>query len=298
MTIASLSAHVKSQLQGVAVSELIDGKKRFPIVVAHRGSSFDPAMNIVALQQQLISLPDGSLAPLESIADIGFKEGPLLIERERGNRFGVVTSNVTDRDIVGFVEELSARISAEIPMPTGYYVDFGGEFENQQRAANNLLMVVPAALLLILIILFTTFRSVPLALLILGNIPFALMGGVIALYVSGEYLSVPASVGFIALLGIAVLNGVVMVSHFEQTRVSILDVAERVLSGSVKRLRPILMTATTAMFGLMPLVFATGPGAEIQKPLAIVVIGGLVTSTLTTLYLLPLVYQYMENRRP
>ena len=298
MTIASLSAHVKSQLQGVAVSELIDGKKRFPIVIAHRGSSFDPAMNIVALQQQLISLPDGSLAPLESIADIGFKEGPLLIERERGNRFGVVTSNVTGRDIVGFVEELSARISAEIPMPTGYYVDFGGEFENQQRAANNLLMVVPAALLLILIILFTTFRSVPLALLILGNIPFALMGGVIALYVSGEYLSVPASVGFIALLGIAVLNGVVMVSHFEQTRVSILDVAERVLSGSVKRLRPILMTATTAMFGLMPLVFATGPGAEIQKPLAIVVIGGLVTSTLTTLYLLPLVYQYMENRRP
>jgi cobalt-zinc-cadmium resistance protein CzcA len=298
MTIESLSAHVKSQLQGVAISELIDGKKRFPIVVAHRGSSFDPSMSIAALRQQLISLPDGSLAPLQSIADIGFKEGPLLIERERGNRFGVVTSNVTGRDIVGFVEELSTRISDEIAMPTGYYVDFGGEFENQQRAANNLLMVVPAALLLILIILFSTFRSVPLALLILGNIPFALMGGVIALFISGEYLSVPASVGFIALLGIAVLNGVVMVSHFEQTRVSILDVAERVLSGSVKRLRPILMTATTAMFGLLPLVFATGPGAEIQKPLAIVVIGGLVTSTLTTLYLLPLVYQYMENRKP
>jgi cobalt-zinc-cadmium resistance protein CzcA len=298
MTVESLSAHVKSQLEGMTVSELIDGKKRFPIVIAQRDSSFDPAMSIPALKQQLISLPDGSLAPLQSIADIGFKEGPLLIERERGNRFGVVTSNVRGRDIVGFVEELDTRISAEIIMPTGYYVDFGGEFENQQRAANNLLMVVPAALLLILIILFATFRSVPLALLILGNIPFALMGGVIALFISGEYLSVPASVGFIALLGIAVLNGVVMVSHFEQTRVSIIDVAERILSGSVKRLRPILMTATTAMFGLLPLVFAAGPGAEIQKPLAIVVIGGLVTSTLTTLYLLPLVYQYMETQKP
>jgi cobalt-zinc-cadmium resistance protein CzcA len=138
---------------------------------------------------------------------------------------------------------------------------------------------------------------VPLALLILGNIPFALMGGVIALYLSGEYLSVPASVGFIALLGIAVLNGVVMVSHFEQSRVSELDVAERILTGSSKRLRPIMMTATTAMFGLLPLVFASGPGAEIQKPLAIVVIGGLVTSTFTTLYLLPLLYQYLENQR-
>ena len=182
-------------------------------------------------------------------------------------------------------------------LPTGYYVDFGGEFENQQRAAGNLLLVIPAALLLILIILFTTFRSIPLALLILGNIPFALMGGVVALFSSGEYLSVPASVGFIALLGIAVLNGVVMVSHFEQTRVAIFDAGERVLTGSVKRLRPILMTATTAMFGLVPVGFATGPGAEIQKPLAIVVIGGLVTSTMTTLYLLPLAYQFMENRR-
>lgn len=297
LTVSSLSAQVKSQLEGVAVSELIDGKKRFPIMLASRGSDFDPASSISALEQQLISLPDGSTAPLSAIADIGFKEGPILVERERGNRFGVVTTNVSGRDIVGLVEELRARIGTELSMPSGFYLDFGGEFENQQRAANNLLLVVPAALLLILIILFTTFRSIPLALLILGNIPFALMGGVIALFSSGEYLSVPASVGFIALLGIAVLNGVVMVSHFEQTRVTVLDIGERVLSGSVKRLRPILMTATTAMFGLLPLVFATGPGAEIQKPLAIVVIGGLITSTVTTLYLLPLAYQYMEKRR-
>lgn len=297
LSVEALSAQLKAQLDGLEISELIDGKKRFPIMLASRGSAFDPAMSIAALQGQLVVLPDGSTAPLDAIADIGFREGPILVEREQGNRFGVVTTNVTGRDIVGLVEELQLRIGAELAMPTGYYVDFGGEFENQQRAAGNLLLVVPLALLLILIILFTTFRSLPLALLILGNIPFALMGGVVALFSSGEYLSVPASVGFIALLGIAVLNGVVMVSYFEQTRASVLDLGERVISGSVKRLRPILMTATTAMFGLLPLVFATGPGAEIQKPLAIVVIGGLVTSTLTTLYLLPLAYRFMEARR-
>jgi cobalt-zinc-cadmium resistance protein CzcA len=176
-------------------------------------------------------------------------------------------------------------------------VDFGGEFENQRRATNNLMMVVPVALLLILVILFTTFGSMKMAGLILGNIPFALMGGVVALFISGEYLSVPASVGFIALLGIAVLNAVVMVSHFEQSRSVIMDCSTRVLEGAVKRLRPILMTATTAMFGLLPLVFATGPGAEIQRPLAIVVIGGLITSTLTTLFLLPLAYLWIEHRK-
>lgn len=297
MTVAALANSVKAQLEGVTISEMIDGKKRFPIVFASRGASFDPSSSIDALRQQIITLPDGAIAPLQAIADINFKEGPILIKREGGNRFGVVTSNVTGRDIVGFVEELNARIGSEVSLPTGYYVNFGGEFENQQRATKNLLMVVPAALLLILVILFSTFRSTVLAGLILGNVPFALMGGVVALFISGEYLSVPASVGFIALLGIAVLNGVVMISHFEQSRSTVLDLQQRVLSGSVKRLRPILMTATTAMFGLLPLVFATGPGAEIQKPLAIVVIGGLVTSTVTTLYLLPLFYLYVQRRR-
>jgi cobalt-zinc-cadmium resistance protein CzcA len=296
MTVEALSAHVKSQLEGLVVSEIIAGKKRFPLMVAARGSRFDPATSIEALQQQLIALPDGSLAPLQAIADIGFREGPLLIEREDGNRFGVVTANVSGRDIVGFVEELDSRIGEQIDLPTGYSVDFGGEFENQRRATRNLLLVVPAALLLILVILFTTFRSTSLAVLILGNIPFALMGGIVALFLAGEYLSVPASVGFIALLGIAVLNGVVMVSHFEQSRAVVLDPHQRVVDGAARRLRPILMTATTAMFGLLPLVFASGPGAEIQRPLAIVVIGGLVTSTVTTLYLLPLVYLWMERR--
>ena len=296
MTVESLSRDIKAQLEGLVISELIDGKKRFPIVIASRGLEFDPANSVDALGQQLVSLPDGKVAPLESVADISFAEGPLLIERERGNRFGVVTSNVSGRDIVSFVDELRQRISHEVSLPTGYYVQFGGEFENQQRATLNLLLVVPAALLLIMIILFATFRSMALATLILGNIPFALIGGVAALFVSGEYLSVPASVGFIALLGIVVLNGVVMVSHFEQTRSTVLDSLERVRLGAMKRLRPILMTATTAMFGLLPLVFASGPGAEIQKPLAIVVIGGLTSSTFTTLYLVPLLYLHLERR--
>jgi cobalt-zinc-cadmium resistance protein CzcA len=297
MSVESLSHHVKTQLEGLIVSEIIEGKKRFPLVVASRGSRIDSSSSIEAVTRQLVAMPDGSLAPLQAIADVSFREGPIVIERERGNRFGVLTSNVTGRDIVGFVEEIESRLRQEINLPTGYYVEFGGEFQNQRRATGKLLMVVPAALLLILVILFTTFRSTALAGLILGNIPFALVGGVIALFLAGEYLSVPASVGFIALLGIAVLNGVVMVSHFEQTRAMIGDARELVVQGASKRLRPILMTATTAMFGLLPLVFAVGPGAEIQRPLAIVVIGGLVTSTVTTLYLLPLAYLWMERKR-
>ena len=217
-------------------------------------------------------------------------------DSESGDRFGAVTVNVSGRDIVGFVEELEGTLQDRAPLPPGYRVAFGGEFENQQRAMRNLALVIPVALLLILIILFTTFRSTVLAGLILGNIPFALMGGIIALYLSGEYLSVPASVGLIALLGVAVLNGVVMLSHFEQLRPLAPSLEARVLDGSVQRLRPILMTASTAMFGLLPLVFATGPGAEVQRPLAIVVIGGLFTSTLTTLYLVPLLYRYVERR--
>lgn len=297
LSVESLSNHVKAQLEGFVVSEIIDGKKRFPLVLASRGSSMDASASISDLTQQLVVMPDGSVAPLQAIADVSFREGPILIERERGNRFGVVTSNVVGRDIVGFVQEIESTLRQEVVLPAGYYVEFGGEFQNQRRATGKLLMVVPAALLLILVILFTTFRSTALAGLILGNIPFALVGGVIALFLAGEYLSVPASVGFIALLGIAVLNGVVMVSHFEQTRSMISDIREVVIAGAAKRLRPILMTATTAMFGLLPLAFAVGPGAEIQRPLAIVVIGGLVTSTITTLYLLPLAYLWMERNR-
>ena len=192
---------------------------------------------------------------------------------------------------MGYVEEAKRLVSQKIPLETGYSVQWGGQFENQQRAAARLALVVPISIILIFILLFSSFQSVRHALLVLLNIPFALIGGIMALWSANEYLSVPASVGFIALLGIAVLNGVMLVSYFNQLRALGKDISEVVVEGSQRRLRPVLMTAGITAFGLVPLLFATGPGAEIQKPLAIVVIGGLATSTLLTLVLLPILYR-------
>jgi cobalt-zinc-cadmium resistance protein CzcA len=294
MSTMEFSRYLKSQLEGVVVTEVLQGKKRTPVLIANNQGGLS---SINELQNQLLVMPDHSLKRLTDIAKLTYKEGPILIEREQGDRFSVITTNVQGRDIVSFVEELNAKIDAEVKLPSGYSVSFGGEFENQQRATNNLLLVIPVAIALITLILFTTFGSLAKAGLILANVPFAMMGGIVSLYVSGEYLSVPASVGFIALLGVAVLNGVVMVSYYEQTKHVFSSLLARVEQGAARRLRPILMTATTAMFGLMPLVFASGPGAEIQKPLAIVVIGGLLTSTITTLYLLPILYYWLEKRQ-
>jgi cobalt-zinc-cadmium resistance protein CzcA len=294
-----LSRYLTSQLEGVQVSALLKGNQSIPIVfngAKNNTENTTEISSIQALKQKLILMPNNMLLPLEQVAEITFKTGPLLIEREKGNRFASVSANVVNRDVVSFVNELNTKIKNTIKLPSGYTLSFGGEFESQQRATKNLLMLIPVALLLIFIILFTTFNSTAKSALIIANIPFALMGGIIALYLSKEYLSVPASVGFIALLGIAVLNGIVMISYFEQTKLSSISLVKRVIEGSNRRLRPVLMTATTAMFGLLPLVFATGPGAEIQKPLAIVVIGGLITSTITTLYLLPIFYCWLEKK--
>jgi cobalt-zinc-cadmium resistance protein CzcA len=203
----------------------------------------------------------------------------------------VVQSNVRGRDLVGFVDEAKTAVAAQIKLPDSYRVTWGGQFENQQRAAARLAVVVPIALGMIFLLLFATFGSVRQAALVLTNIPFALIGGVLALWVSGQYMSVPASVGFIALLGIAVLNGVVMVSYFNQLHEQGMDIAQVVLEGAKRRLRPVLMTASITAFGLLPLLFATGPGSEIQKPLAVVVIGGLISSTLLTLIILPILYR-------
>jgi len=208
----------------------------------------------------------------------------------------MVSANVENRDLASFVEEVAAEVNNRGSLPTGYTVSYGGEFENQIRATKNLLTIVPLVLGVILIILFTQLKELKLALLILANIPFALVGGVFALWFTGEYLSVPASVGFIALLGVAVLNGVVMLSHFQQLAKLAGDFKEHIIRGAKDRLRPILMTATTAIFGLMPLAFAIGPGSEIQKPLAIVVIGGLLSSTLVTLIILPILYFTLERK--
>ncbi|MEZ5554369.1 efflux RND transporter permease subunit [Haliea sp.] len=295
LTVEGLSGYLRSQIEGAVISEVRQGNRRIPVTLAAGSQSVAVPATVADLAARSVALPDGSLATLGDVASLSYAEGPLLIERERGSRFGVVTVNVEGRDVVGFVEELREVLASDVSLPAGYRLEYGGEFENQQRATHNLLLVVPVALVLILLILFATFGSMALAGIILGNIPFALMGGVISLYISGEYLSVPASVGLIALLGVAVLNGVVMVSHFQQQAHLPGALPARICAGASQRLRPVLMTATTAIFGLLPLVFATGPGAEVQRPLAIVVVGGLLTSTVTTLFLVPVLYQYREK---
>jgi cobalt-zinc-cadmium resistance protein CzcA len=233
---------------------------------------------------------------LSTLVEMERVEGPVSVKREQGRRFVVVRSNVEGRDLVGFVEEAQRQIAQSVSLPAGYYVEWGGQFENQQRAARRLMMVVPVAVVLIFLLLFSTFRSVLQAGLVLANVPLALVGGVLALAISGEYLSVPASVGFIALMGIAVLNGVVMLSYFNQLRSRGLPMDEVVRLGSARRLRPVLMTASIAALGLVPLLFVSGPGSEIQRPLAIVVIGGLVTSTALTLFILPVLYRRFQGR--
>jgi cobalt-zinc-cadmium resistance protein CzcA len=217
-------------------------------------------------------------------------DGPVQIEHEHGYRKTIVQTNVEGRDLVSFVEEAKIKIENEVKLPAGYYLTYGGEFENQQRAAARLAIIVPLALFLVFILLFVSFGSLTQASIVLINVPLALIGGFIGLYFSGEYMSVPASVGFIALLGIAVLNGVVLVNYFNYLIKNGSEVKDAVIEGSIKRLRPVLMTATIAAFGLLPLLFATGPGSEIQRPLAIVVINGLISSTLLTLIILPILY--------
>jgi cobalt-zinc-cadmium resistance protein CzcA len=224
------------------------------------------------------------------VARVERVEGVVSIARERGERFIVTRSNVVDRDLVGFVDEAKQRVAESVELPTGYFLQWGGQFENQQRAAARLALVVPLAVGLVFLLLFSTFGSLRQA-RGLTNVPFALLGGVFALLLTGEYLSVPASVGFVALLGIAVLNGVVMVTYFNQLRGEGMAAHEVVVKGAQRRLRPVLMTASIAAFGLVPLLFATGPGSEIQRPLAIVVIGGLISATALTLILLPILYE-------
>ena len=279
---------LRTQLEGLPLGIVQEGARRTPLVIrAGNDAGVSPAV-IASLP---ILLEDGASVPLGSIARVRRVEGVVAVGRERGQRFTVVRSNVSGRDLVGFVEEARSVVAEKINLPPGYYLEWGGQFENQQRAATRLAIVVPVAIALIFLLLFSTFRSVRQALLVLTNIPFALIGGVFALWFTGEYLSVPASVGFIALLGIAVLNGVVMVAYFYQVLVLNVPVDVVVVEGARRRLRPVLMTASIAAFGLVPLLFASGPGSEIQRPLAIVVIGGLATATLLTLIILPILYR-------
>ncbi len=284
---------VETAVGGKVVTEVIEGSRRFGVLVRYpEGARASPA----AIKALLIKTPGGAMVPLGEVADVSEADGPVLIQRESARRQVTIRTNVEGRDVVGFVEELKAAIGREVKLPEGYHIRYGGQFENQQRAAQRLGVVVPVSIVLIFFMLFSTFRSVRQAGLIILNIPFALIGGVVSLYLSGLYLSVPASVGFITLFGVAVLNGVVMVAYINQLREAGRTVLQAVQEGAERRLRPVLMTALIASLGLVPMLLATGPGSELQRPLAVVVIGGLFTSTLLTLVLLPTLYAWIETR--
>ncbi|HCO01480.1 MAG TPA: CusA/CzcA family heavy metal efflux RND transporter, partial [Methylophaga sp.] len=284
----ALQLRLRAEIEGVNIGNVIEGSARIPLMLRYGAIEGD---GLAHLNDSFIDLPEGGKIPLSEIARVVRVEGPILISRESGQRFSVIRTDVAERDLVGFVEEAQKLIADNVEMPDGYRLEWGGEFENQQRAAARLMLVVPLALALIALLLFLTFHSIKQTLIILSNIPFALTGGLIGLWVTGEFLSVPASVGFIALLGIAVLNGVVMMTYFNQLRAKGLDIATVVTEGALRRLRPVMMTATICAFGLVPLLLATGPGSEIQRPLAIVVISGLISSTLLTLFMLPIIYK-------
>lgn len=290
MPIDQLQDAMRAQVEGVRAGIVAQGLRRVPIVI--RAAQPDgTALGPQAFADQAYRAPSGQLVRASDIATVRRVAGPVKLEHENGARFAMVQAFVNGRDLVGYVDQARADITANVPLPAGYRLVWGGQFENQQRASARLMVVLPLSLAMIFVVLYATLASVRAAALILVNIPFAMVGGMIALALSGAYLSVPASVGFIALLGIAVLNGLVMVSHFRQLREGGMTLAQAVRQGAQRRLRPVLMTATIAAFGLVPLLFASGPGSEIQKPLAIVVIGGLISSTLLTLVLLPILYE-------
>ncbi|GAA7443331.1 efflux RND transporter permease subunit [Helicobacter pylori] len=293
ITSDEFSKFLKSALEGLIVDVIPTGISRTPVMIRQES---DFASSITKIKSLALTSKYGVLVPITSIAKIEEVDGPVSIARENSMRMSVVRSNVVGRDLNSFVEEAKKVITQNIKLPSSYYITYGGQFENQQRANKRLSTVIPLSILAIFFILFFTFKSIPLALLILLNIPFAVTGGLIALFAVGEYISVPASVGFIALFGIAVLNGVVMIGYFKELLLQGKSVEECVLLGAKRRLRPVLMTACIAGLGLIPLLFSHSVGSEVQKPLAIVVLGGLVTSSALTLLLLPPMFMLIAKK--
>ncbi|QDY58882.1 CusA/CzcA family heavy metal efflux RND transporter [Helicobacter pylori] len=293
ITSDEFSKFLKSALEGLIVDVIPTGISRTPVMIRQES---DFASSITKIKSLALTSKYGVLVPITSIAKIEEVDGPVSIVRENSMRMSVVRSNVVGRDLNSFVEEAKKVIAQNIKLPPSYYITYGGQFENQQRANKRLSTVIPLSILAIFFILFFTFKSIPLALLILLNIPFAVTGGLIALFAVGEYISVPASVGFIALFGIAVLNGVVMIGYFKELLLQGKSVEECVLLGAKRRLRPVLMTACIAGLGLIPLLFSHSVGSEVQKPLAIVVLGGLVTSSALTLLLLPPMFMLIAKK--
>ena len=283
---------IETAIGGKEATQIFEGERRFAGVVRLPERFRN---DVEAIRNLIVSAPNGAQVNLESIAKIAVLDGPSQISRELGKRRIVVGVNVKDRDLGSFVAELQQKVEKRVKLPEGYYLEWGGQFQNMERALGHLAIIVPVTIGAIFFLLFLLFGSVKMATLIILVLPFASLGGVIALFLTGEYLSVPASVGFIALWGIAVLNGVVLVSYIRNLRSDGYSVADAVVHGATQRFRPVMMTATVALLGLIPFLFATGPGSEVQRPLAIVVIGGLITCTLLTLVMLPTLYKWFDD---
>ncbi|MBO6506794.1 MAG: efflux RND transporter permease subunit [Kordiimonadaceae bacterium] len=285
---------VRTGIGNEPVSTLIDGVRRFDITARLDDRSKESVQSIENIPLQASS---GAIVPLRTVADVSVAEGYSFIRREQLQRYAVIQMDVQGRDIDGFVADANAAIAAQVELPPGYWIEWGGAFENQQRALARLSVIVPLTIFFIFVLLYTAFNSIRYAALIIANVPFATVGGLIALAISGQYVSVPSAIGFIAVFGVAMLNGIVLVSFINELREKGLDVAEAVRKGAEMRLRPVLMTASVAILGLMPMLLSSGVGAETQRPLASVVVGGLITSTLLTLVLLPVIYEWMETNR-
>ncbi len=291
--IADIQDTLEVAVGGKKVSELFEGEKRFAVAVRYPASGFNSPEKIGEI---LVPAPSGARIPLKHLARIYTEVGPAQISRESGSRRIVVESNVSGRDIGSFVSDAQKAIEAKVKLPPGYFITWGGQFENQQRAMARLSVIVPICLILIFILLFSTFGLVRQAFLIILNVPFALIGGIVALFLRGLPLSVSGAVGFIALFGVAVLNGIVMVSYFNKLRQEGFGLNEAITQGAAVRLRPVLMTALVASLGFVPMALSQGTGAEVQRPLATVVIGGLMSSTFLTLVVLPTLYRWWEAR--
>ena len=285
---------IETAIGGKIATEIFEGQRRFSAAVRYPASFRN---NEEAIRNIMLTSPNGSRVALEDLADIEIQDGPAQISRELAKRRIVIGVNVKDRDLGGFVAELQQVLGQKLQLPDGYYLEYGGQFQNMERAMNHLMIIIPVTIAAIFFLLFLLFQSLRFATMIILVLPFASIGGVIALFITGEYLSVPASVGFIALWGIAVLNAVVLVSYIRTLREEGKSQLEAIRQGCAQRFRPVMMTATVAMLGLVPFIFATGPGSEVQRPLAIVVIGGLITSTLLTLIVVPTLYRKFEEKK-
>ncbi|WP_133500040.1 efflux RND transporter permease subunit [Cognatilysobacter terrigena] len=284
---------VRNGLGGEPVSVLLDGVKRFDIAVRLGDES---RATVEDLRRIPMRTAAGALVPLSEVATIEVAEGYSFVRREQLQRYAVIQMDVRGRDVDSFVTDANAALAKSVKLPPGYWVEWGGAFENQQRALAKLALIVPITIFFIFVLLYTAFNSLKYAALILANVPFATIGGLIALFVTGQYLSVPSAIGFIAVFGVAMLNGIVLVSFLNELREKGLSVREAVVQGTAMRLRPVLMTASVAILGLVPMLLSSGVGAETQRPLATVVVGGLISSTLLTLILLPVLYEWLEDR--